>query len=51
MFAIASHDPAKLYKRNRGVLSMSNKQLGDFARTARKGLPKKVSVGQMMTHG
>ncbi len=36
--AIAKHSPEKLYKRNRGMLSMSKKQLGDYAR-------KKVVAG------
>lgn len=39
--AIAEHEPKKLYKRNRGLLKMSQKQLHDFASTPRKGLPKK----------
>ncbi len=30
--AIAKHSPEKLYKRNIGMLSMSKKQLGEFAR-------------------
>lgn len=36
MMAIAKHHPGKLYKRNRGVLSMSASQLSDFA-TSRTG--------------
>jgi hypothetical protein len=39
--AIAEHNPSKLYKRNRGMLSMSHSQLHDFAATKRKGLPKR----------
>jgi hypothetical protein len=39
--AIAEHAPEKLYKRNRGLLKMSHKDLHDFAATPRKGLPKK----------
>jgi len=31
MMAIAEHQPSKLYKRNRGVLKMSHKQLHEFA--------------------
>ena len=31
--AIAEHAPGKLYKKNRGVLKMSHKQLHDFAST------------------
>jgi hypothetical protein len=34
--AIAEHAPSKLYKRNRGMLSMSKKQLHDFS-TKKKG--------------
>ena len=37
--AIAEHKPDQLYKRNRGLLSMSKDQLHDFAAT--KGLPKR----------
>jgi len=29
--AIAEHEPEKLYKRNRGMLKMSHKQLQDYA--------------------
>ena len=36
--AIAEHAPGKLYKRNRGLLAMSQTQLHDFA--AVKGLSK-----------
>ena len=42
LMALAEHAPEKLYRRNRGVLKMSMKQLHDFAATGRKGLPKKV---------
>ena len=38
MMAIAEHDPAELYARNRGVLQMSHQQLHDFAAT--KGLKR-----------
>ena len=37
--AIAEHAPAKLYKRNKGLLKMSKSQLHDFAAT--KGLKRK----------
>jgi hypothetical protein len=40
--AIAERHPEKLYKRNRGMLKMSHKQLHDFAATSHKGLPKRV---------
>ena len=39
MMAIAEHEPGKLYKENKGVLSMSKSQLHDFAST--KGLKEK----------
>jgi len=39
--AIAQHHPSKLYKKNRGLLKMSKKQLHEFATTKEKGLPKK----------
>lgn len=41
MMAVAKHTPSKLHKRNRGVLKMNKTQLGEFARTKRKGLPLK----------
>ena len=31
LMAIAEHHPEKLYKKNRGVLKMSKKQLHEFA--------------------
>ena len=37
MMAIARHHPKKLYKRNRGVLSMSKVQLSEFAHKSGKG--------------
>lgn len=40
--AIAKNHPEKLYKRNRGLLKMSDEQLDEFARTPRTGLPKKA---------
>jgi len=52
--AIAEHNPKAVFKRNRGVLSMSHEQLHDFAATARAGLPrkarakKKLSIADMM---
>jgi len=38
-FAIAEHEPDKLYARNKGMLKMSHQQLHEFAATPRKGLP------------
>ena len=49
--AIAKNAPGKLYKRNRGLLGMTDQQLREFAATPRKGLPKrskKVSMGSLM---
>ena len=37
--SIAEHEPGKLLKRNRGLLSLSHDQLHDFASTPRAGLP------------
>jgi hypothetical protein len=42
--AIAEHEPEKLFKRNVGLRKMTKKQLREFARTKRKGLPKKVKA-------
>lgn len=36
--AIAEHHPGKLYKRNRGLLKMSKRQLHHYAATKEKGL-------------
>lgn len=44
--AIAKHHPEKLYKRNRGLKKMTEKQLEEFARTKRKGLPNKKKKGK-----
>lgn len=41
MMAIAEHTPSKLYKKSRGVLKMSKKQLREFAQTPTKSLPRK----------
>lgn len=40
--AIAEHEPGKLYARNKGLLSMSKKQLHEFASTKTAGLPKRA---------
>ena len=42
--AIAEHHPSQLYKRNRGLLKMTHKQLHDFAAT--KGLKRKYVGGK-----
>jgi len=39
---IAEHHPGKLYKRNRGLLSMSHSDMHDFASTPEKDLPEHV---------
>lgn len=44
--AIAEHHPEKLYKRNRGLLSMSKKQMHEFAATDEGGLPDKITKKQ-----
>ncbi len=51
MFAIAEHNPSKLYKKNRGVLKMSKGQMHDFAKT--KGLKKtrKVNLHKKLAMG
>jgi hypothetical protein len=36
--AIALHDPGKLHKKNRGMLSMSKEQLRDYASKPQKGV-------------
>lgn len=36
LFAIAEHNPEKLYKKNRGLLNLGRKKLHEFAST--KGL-------------
>ena len=45
--AIAEHHPEKLYKKNRGLLKMSHKQLHDFAATKHKGLPSRAASGKL----
>ena len=42
--AIAKYHPEKLYKRNRGLLEMTQSQLHDFASTKESGLPKKKKI-------
>jgi len=39
--AIAKHHPEDLYERNKGLLSMTQEQLGHYAGTSEKGLPDK----------
>jgi hypothetical protein len=39
--AIAKHHPEDLYERNKGLLSMTQEQLGHYAGTSEKGLPNK----------
>jgi hypothetical protein len=46
--AIAKHAPSKLYKRNKGLSKMSGKQLSEFARTPRKGLPKRSTKKRLL---
>lgn len=42
--AIAAHHPEKLYARNRGLLSMGQEKLHEFAAVPEKGLPKKKGL-------
>lgn len=39
LFAIAEHEPGKLFSKNRGLAKLPKKTLHDFASTKRKGLP------------
>ena len=39
--SIAEHEPSKLNPANRGLLSMSHKQLHEFADTKEAGLPQR----------
>jgi len=39
LMAIAEHNPEEVYKKNRGVLGMSMKQLGEYASTSERSLP------------
>ena len=43
LFAIAEHDPDKLYARNAGLKKLSQTQLHDFAATKRSSLPARKS--------
>lgn len=44
LMAMALHSPSKIYKKNRGVLGMSQSQLRDFAETGREELPLRVKA-------
>ena len=46
LMAIAKHSPKSALPKNKGVLGMSSKSLGDFASTSLKGLPQKVKSGK-----
>lgn len=48
MMAIAEHEPSKLYKRDKGVLKMSKRQLHDFAKS--RALKSKMRVGSGTSH-
>lgn len=45
--AIAEHQPWKLNKNNRGLLSMSKAQLHEFAATPTKNLPEHKPIYKM----
>ena len=44
VMAIAEHHPSELRAKNKGLLSMSHKQLHDFASTPEKGLPERSMI-------
>jgi hypothetical protein len=46
LMAMAEHNPAAVFKKNRGVLKMGVKSLRDFAKTSEKGLPQKKVVAK-----
>lgn len=46
MMAIAEHHPEQLFKRNRGVLKMSEGQMHEFASTAEAGLPRRSKLSK-----
>jgi len=54
---IAEHHPEKLYERNKGLASMSQESLHEFASTKEKSLPyrvhkeKKKSAKKRKTYG
>ena len=50
LFAIAEHQPEKLFKRNREVLKMDKAKLKEFAKTKRKGLPLKKKASHYKTY-
>ena len=43
LFAIAEHEPSKLYSKNRKLGKLSRETLHEFAATKTKKLPKRVS--------
>jgi hypothetical protein len=54
--ALAEHHPSQLYKRNRGVLGMTHRQLHEFAATkgltpTRSGLKRKAVPLRSMRRG
>ena len=48
--AIAEHHPEELNEKNKGLLSMSHKQLHDFASTPRKHLPMYAHARKARQH-
>ena len=46
MMAIAEHEPGKLFKRNKGVLSMGKSKLHEFSSST----VKKSSLANELTH-
>lgn len=51
LMAIAKEHPEKVSPQNAGVLSMSKDQLGDFASTPTKNLPKHKNSLRAMLNG
>lgn len=51
LMAMALHNPKAVRGENKGVLSMSDKQLSDFASTPTKKLPKHKNSLRAMVEG
>jgi len=49
LMAIAEHHPSKIFKKNKGILDMSKKQLKEFASTKESRLPKQVRKKKPLT--
>jgi len=51
LFAVAEHDPDKLYPQNKRLASLGKSKLHDFAATKRSSLPARVSKAPSLTRG